>query len=465
MPTMNRRRFLQTAAAGACALALPCWSLARAQDGPPNIVVILADDLGYADLGCYGAPRIATPALDAMAREGLRFTSFYSCAAVCTPARAGLLTGCYPARVGLAQGVLFPNATIGLNPAEITVARLLKQRGYATACIGKWHLGDASPFLPTRHGFDTYFGIPYSNDMRVRRGEHLGAPMMRDEQIVEHPTNLLTVTERFTEAAVDFIQAKAQQPFFLYLAHSMPHVPIEVSERFAGKSPAGIYGDAVGAVDWSTGEVLSALAASGVSENTLVLFTSDNGPWLQRKERGGSAGALRAGKGTIYEGGMRVPCIARWPGQIPAGRTSDEVASLLDILPTAASLAGAAPPAGHIIDGKDLGDLLRHPDATRSPHEAFFYYAPTTGELAAVREGPWKLVLGAPPRPGALYNLADDVGEQQDLTAAHPQVVERLGARVAAHRAEMQQHRRPVGSVARSDAAAATRPARGANDR
>ncbi|MBA2707656.1 MAG: sulfatase, partial [Gemmatimonadaceae bacterium] len=350
-----------------------------AADRPPNVIIILTDDQGYNDLGCYGSTLIKTPRIDQMAAQGMRFTDFYSPAPVCTPTRAGLLTGCYPQRIsmclfpeerpnGSLGHVLFIRSRHGLHPSEITIAELLKARGYATGMIGKWHLGDAPEFLPTRQGFDFYLGIPYSNDMNP-------VVLMRDEKVIEEPVNQDTLTKRYTEAAVKFIGNHQAKPFFLYLAHNMPHTPIHASENFRGKSARGLYGDVVEELDWSVGQILDTLNLLKIDENTLVVFTSDNGPWHMRGEQGGSAFPLRAGKGTTYEGGMRVPFIARWPEHIPKGTTSGEPLSHLDLMPTLAALAGASPPADRTIDGKDISPiLLGKPDA-KNPHEAFFYFA------------------------------------------------------------------------------------------
>ena len=454
---LSRRAFLGATAAGALAAALaPLANAADATSRKPNFVIILADDLGYADLGCFGSATIATPHLDRMAAEGTRFTDFYSASPVCTPTRAGLLTGCYPARVGLARGVLFPNAQTGLNPDEVTVADMLKPLGYATACIGKWHLGDAPQFLPTKQGFDYYFGIPYSNDMRLNRDGKVGPPLMRNDQIIEHPANQATLTERYTQEAVKFITENKDKPFLLYLPHTMPHVPLFASEKFTGKSKGGLYGDVVETIDWGVGQILDTLRNLGLDENTLVIFTSDNGPWLSKKDLGGSAKPLRDGKQTVYEGGMRVPTIARWPGRVPAGKACTEVGCVIDLLPTLATLAGTKPPADRMIDGRDLTPLLTNPASAKSGHEALFYYA-TNGNLAAIRAGQWKLHLKrtAKPKKGPeqqlsaeLYDLAADIGETTNLAEKHPEVVARLQKLAETHAAEMAKNSRPVGKLA-----------------
>ena len=450
---ITRRAFLQASLAGSvAALGMPIP--ARGKDRPPNFVIIYADDLGYNDLSCYGSKLINTPRLDRMAAEGVRFTDFYSAAAVCTPSRAALLTGCYPPRVSL-PAVLNPSSNIGISDKEITLAELLKSRGYATACIGKWHLGHHKRFLPTRHGFDYYYGLPYSNDM-PRPGNPV--PLIRNEQIIEQPVVQETLTERYTQQAIEFITRNRNRPFFLYLPHTMPHVPLSVSPRFAGKSKAGLYGDVVECIDWSTGEILDTLAKLGLDEDTLVMFSSDNGPWQSQKEHGGSALPLRAGKGTTWEGGMREPGIFRWPGRIRAGRTCREIAATIDILPTFAALAGAQTPNDRIIDGRDISPLLFE-DNARSPHDAFFYY--WQYELHAVRSGKWKLVLEHTPRgstekvPQQLFDLEADIGETTDVSRQYPSVVNRLLAHVERMRQDLGdqlmgmpgRNRRPAGSV------------------
>jgi len=447
---MTRREALAAiGAAGLTAATRPAAAVPATRPArPPNVVLIFADDLGYADLGCFGAEQIKTPRLDRMAARGRRFTDFYVASPVCTPSRAALMTGCYPRRVGLARGVLFPHHDTGLNPDEVTVAELLKARGYATACIGKWHLGHREPFLPTNQGFDTYFGIPYSNDMGGRgHGGKKGRPplpLIRDTEVIEAPADQTTLTRRYTEQAVRFIGEHKDEPFFLYLPHTMPHVPLFRSPEFAGRSAGGVYGDVIEEIDWSTGEILDALKQHGVDDNTLVIFTSDNGPWLSKGDHGGSAGPLRGGKQSVWEGGMRVPCIVRWPGTVPAGTACDEVATAMDVLPTLAALAGAELPADRVIDGKVITPLLRGDPGAASPHEAFFYHT-TGGELAAVRAGRWKLHLNS----GELYDLKDDIGEATDVAADHPAVVERLRDSAAAFDREVSRNSRPVGRAER----------------
>ena len=304
----------------------------------PNMVFIYADDMGYGDIGCYGAKAIKTPNLDRMAAEGLRLTSFYSVSPICTPSRAALMTGRYAARMGVDQmrlaNVLFPTDKTGLPQSETTVARALKERGYATACIGKWHLGRVGPHRSIDHGFDYYFGIPYSNDMTP-------TPIMRNDDVVEEPAKQDTLTRRYTEEAISFIERAKGQPFFLYLAHNMPHIPLHASERFRGKSAGGLYGDVVEELDWSVGEVLNGLKRFGLDRDTIVFFSSDNGPWYQ-----GSAGPLRGRKGWTYDGGVREPGIVRWPGSVRPGRVSDEPVATIDFFPTALALAGGDEESG-----------------------------------------------------------------------------------------------------------------------
>ncbi len=417
----------------AVALLLPSAILHGAETpAGPNFIVIFVDDMGYGDIGCFGSQVNRTPRLDRMAAEGMRLTDFYVTCSVCTPSRASLMTGCYPRRVNMHQDernlcVLFPGARKGLNPQEVTIAEVLKSRGYATACIGKWHLGDHPDFLPTSQGFDYYFGIPYSNDMHRKP---IPLPLMRNQTVIEAPVDQDTITRRYTEETIKFIQANRQKPFFVYLPHTMVHVPLHPGEAFRGKSANKLYGDAVEEIDWSTGEILDTLERLGIDEKTLVLFTSDNGA-----TRRGSNGPLRGGKGRTDEGGMREPCVVRWPGKIPAAASCAEVTSTIDLLPTFAKLAGAELPAGRIIDGRDIWPLLAGRPGAKSPHEAFYYYQ--MDQLQAVRSGKWKLFVemeskkrnwGKPEgkTPLKLFDLSTDVHEDQDLKDRHPQLVKRL---------------------------------------
>jgi arylsulfatase A-like enzyme len=420
-------------------LLLAAPAAARAADAKPNVVVVFIDDLGYGDIGPFGATKQKTPHLDRMAAEGMRLTSFYA-APVCSVSRAQLLTGCYGARVSV-PGVFFPAGPQGLNPAEVTAAERLRDLGYATACVGKWHLGDQPPFLPTRQGFDRYFGIPYSNDMQRKSratGERV-VPLLRDDRVAELLTDeqQSRVVERYTDEAVGFIRANKDRPFFLYLPHTAVHTPIHPGERFRGKSANGRFGDWVEEVDWSVGRVLDTLRELKLAENTLVIFTSDNGPWLVRGADGGSAGPLRGGKGSTWEGGVRVPTLAWWPGRIAPGGRSDAVAGTIDLLPTFVALAGGRVPAELVTDGRDLSAVL-FGRSTQSPREAHYYF--NGYALQAVRRGPWKLAVAAQPPTtspaGAddptvvprLYNLDADIGETTNLAAKHPEIVAELRA-------------------------------------
>jgi arylsulfatase A len=431
------------------------------RDRPPNIVVIFADDLGYGDLGIYGHPTIRTPRLDRMAAEGIRFTQFYAAASVCTPSRAALLTGRLPIRSGMSSDqrrVLFPDSGGGLPADEITLARALKTNKYATAAIGKWHLGHLEPFLPTRHGFDFYYGIPYSNDMdrvndeQVPKGraafanpkiEYWNVPLMRNDTIIERPADQTTITRRYTDEAIRFIEEHREQPFFVYLAHTMPHVPLFRSADFEEVSARGLYGDVIEEIDSSTGRLLDTLDRLGLDEDTIVWFTSDNGPWLTFDEQGGSAGLLREGKGSTWEGGMRVPAVACWPGHIPAGTVSLDVASTMDIFTTSLKLAGVATPDDRIIDGVDLSAVLS--GAGKSPRDTMFFYRGS--RLMAVRHGPWKAHFitqagygdeAEEHDPPLLFHLQEDPSEQYDRSKDHPEVVAEIKQLVERHRADLE---------------------------
>lgn len=412
---MNRRSFLQTLLAAAAAGGASCSPNARTKDAanrleekPPNFIIIFADDQGYQDLGCYGSPAIKTPNIDRMAEEGIRFTDFYVAAPICSPSRAALLTGCYPSRIGLGNWVQRPDSRIGIHPDEITLAELLKSRGYATACIGKWHLGFLPPFVPTSQGFDYYFGIYHNLDLEA---DYLaaegGVPILRNGKVVKRPADPAELTELYTQEAVEFIRRSKDGPFFLYLPHTMPHVPIGVSQRFKGKSAGGLYGDAIECLDWSTGKILDTLRRLELDRRTIVVYTSDNGPGP-----GASALPLRGRKLNTYEGGLRVPCIAWGPGHVASGQVCRELATSMDFYPTFANLAGAKMPRDRVIDGRDISPLLTDPVAAKSPHDAFFYHG-ALGELSAVRSGKWKLFLN--PQP-VLYDLEADIREQHDVT-------------------------------------------------
>ena len=471
-PSQTRREFFASLAAGACGLALSDPSR-RPQDcreksqRPPNVVLILMDDMGYADLGCYGAVGYETPAIDRLASEGMKFTDFYVPQAVCSASRASLLTGCYSERVGI-QGALMPWATVGLGPTEETIADLLRKRGYATACFGKWHLGHHRPFLPLQHGFDEYFGLPYSNDMwpvdfdgkpatAGVKATYPPLPLMRGNEqvgVIRTLEDQGTLTGLYTEHALRFIDRNRNRRFFLYLPHSMVHIPLGASRRFRGRSRQGLYGDVMMEIDASVGSLLERLARYGLERNTLLIFTSDNGPWLNFGSHAGSAGPLREGKGTAFEGGVRVPCVMRWTGRIPPGTVTNRIAATIDLLPTIVAAVGAPPPRNRI-DGVSLLPLLDG-DRDADPRRQFFYYYGR--QLRAVRKDRWKLVLphtsdsyagqepGRDGFPGrivqlkiglGLYDLAADVGETRDVAAAHPEVVAELQTLAESAREEL----------------------------
>jgi arylsulfatase A len=420
---IHRRSFLASMASTLAA------RLAAAPSKPPNIVFILCDDLGYGDLGCYGS-KIPTPNLDRMAAAGVRFTNFSSADPVCSPSRAALLTGRYPTRVGVPH-VFFPQDKGGMNLDELTLANVLKNRGYRTICIGKWHLGRPVEYLPTSRGFDEYFGIPYSNDMKPR-------VLMHNTDVIEQETDLATLTPRYTEQAIRFIRENRGSPMFLFLPQTYPHIPLGASERFRGKSPEGLYGDVVQEIDWSVGEIRRALQEERLEQNTLVIFTSDNGPWYQ-----GSPGKLRGRKNTTYEGGVREPFIAAWPGKIRANRVCDGLASMLDIFPTVTRLCGAALPAKPL-DGIDIWPLLTGQKASID-REVLLYF--DGWDLQCARWMNWKLHVArhntaaytpAPPegrlnyslaRP-ELYNLASDADESYDVAPQNPQIVAEVQRRI-----------------------------------
>ncbi|WP_414662973.1 sulfatase family protein [Horticoccus sp. 23ND18S-11] len=432
----------------------------------PNIVVIFTDDQGYGDVGVFGAKGYSTPHLDGLARDGVKFTNFHSAQAVCSASRAGLLTGCYPNRVGI-HGALGPNANHGIHADETTMAELLKARGYATGMAGKWHLGHREPFLPNRNGFDESFGLPYSNDMwpfhpEAKAGTYPSLPLYENGRVIDPeitPEKMRNLTTWYTERAVSFIERNKERPFFFYLAHSMPHVPLAVSDKFKGKSANGLYGDVIMEIDWSVGEVLKALAQAGVERDTLVIFTSDNGPWLSYGTHAGSAGPLREGKGTSWEGGTRVPCLMRWPGRLPAGAVSDDYLMTIDLLPTFAGLAGAKLPSLPI-DGRDVWPLLSRRPGAKNPHEGYgIWYAQNELQAVVSGDGRWKLILPhtyrtLAGRPGGrdgipakyenqknavplLFDLQADRGETTDLAAKHPEVVTRLLAFAETCRADL----------------------------
>lgn len=455
----------------------------------PNIVIIFMDDMGYGDLECFAGTPWHTPNINRMAAQGMRFTYFYAAQAVCSASRAGLLTGCYPNRVGI-NGALSPASPIALDTAEQTIASVLKARGYRTGMVGKWHLGSREPWLPLQHGFDEYLGLPYSNDMwpvhydgkpysdtsTHPRRKYPPLPLIEGNKPLRYIKTLedqSQLTTLYTERACRFIKNNRQQPFFLYLAQSMPHVPIAVSEKYKGKSKDGLFGDVIAEIDWSVGQVLKTLEENGLSDNTLVIFTSDNGPWLSYGNHAGNTGGLREGKGTSWEGGTRVPCIMRWPGKIPAGTVCNKMAATIDLLPTVANLCGAALPVRKI-DGVDMKSLLfNEPEANPRDELAVYYQV---NSLEAIRKGPWKLMLphrsrtyklnlpgydgfpGAQPEvdvPMALYDMRRDPGETLDVQQQFPEVVKSLQAIAEKYRSTLGDdltgakgtERRPAGKV------------------
>lgn len=453
-------------------LATALWANAAEK---PNFILIFADDLGYGDLGVYGSSKIRTPHLDRMATEGLRFTDFYATAPFCSPSRASLLTGRYPVRAGVPY-VLFPTETTGLPQEETTLGELLRDEGYATAAIGKWHLGWPEPFRAHRHGFDLFYGLPYSNDMgkwtpeESLRAQHAfwELPLLENDKILEAPVEQTTLTHRYTEKAIDFITANRDRPFFLYFPHTFPHKPFYASERFEGRSPHGLYADTVEEVDWSVGQILASLRDLGIAERTMVVFTSDNGPARggrtdARYGSGGSAGPLRGGKGSTFEGGMRVPGIFRWPGRIQPGTVTGRPASVLDVFPTLAELAGASTPSDRVLDGHSIVGLLDGTAGSLDDRPFFYYFGV---QLQAVRSGRWKLFLRQtelPPYSSSLwymhnpelferhhklapepvlYDLEMDIGETTDVSDEQPEVVVRLSVLARDFDARMQREKR-----------------------
>ncbi len=500
---ISRRQGIWRRAVGLAliAVALSSLSLLGAERPErPNFIVIFTDDQGYADLGVQGHPYIRTPNIDRMAREGVRFTDFYA-QPFCGPSRAALMTGTYPSRNSLMFNHI-PRARTGIHPNEITIAELLKDRGYATTMFGKWHLGDAAQFLPTRNGFDSYYGVPYSNDMwpyhpkiirrpdedeRMRytreRTAYTGfaqsdetypvdwfppLPLVENEEVIELNPKQELLTASYTDRAIDYIKEHRGTPFFIYLAHSMPHVPLFRSRKFRDTSMRGLYGDVIEEIDHNVGRILETLKSTGLDEKTLVIFTSDNGPWVGYGIDAGSAGQLRGSKGTLFDGGIRVPSIMRWPGQIPEGLVTSEIASNMDIFPTLAKLAGGAPPPDRTIDGRDLWPLMSDSEA-ESPHEALYFYeggfrykaedGPPKNDpkLKAVRSGPWKLYLETEPgdEPDTLkvvatelFNMHYDVSEKYPLTDKHPEVIERLVKQAKSFNDSLRKNTRPLGRLA-----------------
>jgi arylsulfatase A len=471
---MKLRRFLLVGMA--CASFLPPSSLAAApnKDRLPNIVIIFTDDQGYADVGVFGARGFTTPNLDRLASEGRVFRNFHVAQPVCSASRAALLTGCYPNRIGI-HGALGPHSRVGLSDGEMTLAELVKQRGYATGMFGKWHLGDAPQFLPVRHGFDEYFGLPYSNDMwplhpdyqnltpeEAKKKGYPSLPFFEGARIIN--TNVThadqnQLTTWYTEHAVQFIENNKNRPFFLYLAHNMPHVPLHVSDKFRGATERGLYGDVIEEIDWSVGQVMAALERHGLTDHTWIIFTSDNGPWLSYGTHAGSAYPLREGKGTCWEGGTREPCIMRWPGKIPAGTESQEMLMTIDLFPTMAKRIGAKLPE-HTIDGLDVWPIISGRRGARNPHPGYwFYYEENQLQSVVSGNGRWKLQLphtyrtlsgrigrsdGTPIpydqvkiQQSELYDLKADIAEEHDVTKEHPQIVKDLLALAEKARQEL----------------------------
>lgn len=446
-------------------LAVPPSSLSAAPS-QPNVVIIFCDDLGYADIGPFGCTRYVTPNLDRLASEGRRFTNFHVSEAICSASRASLLTGCYNNRIGIFNA-LNPTVKHGLNPDETTLAEIFKQKDYATGMAGKWHLGHLSELLPIHHGFDEYYGLPYSNDMWPHGMEKKNVvypplPLIEGDKVIKADVTAEgqeQLTTRYTERAVDFIKRNHDHPFFFYLAHSMPHVPLHVSDKFKGKSGAGLYGDVIQEIDWSVGQVMDALKSQGIEDNTLLIFTSDNGPWLRYGNHAGSTGPLREGKATSWEGGTRVPCVMRWPGHIPAGTSGDDMLMTIDLLPTFAGLIGATLP-DHTIDGLDVLPLIMGTPGAKNSHEAYWtYFGRNELQSVCTGDGRWKLVFphsyttlnGKPGgldgfavpygsgtiREPQLFDLAADIGEKTNVAAAHPEVVAKLESSAEKARADL----------------------------
>lgn len=446
-------------------LSILCCSSAIARD--PNFIIIFTDDQGYGDLGCFGSKTIKTPHLDQLAAEGLKLTDFHVPSPVCSPSRAGLLTGCYPKRVGMHRHVVFPKNTYGLHPDELTIADHLKANGYATACVGKWHLGHVPQTLPTANGFDSYFGIPYSNDMshpdnkgkpRMSQDESWKnqdkfsplwkTPLMRGKKIIEVPVNQRTITRRYTDEAINFVTKNKDKPFFLYLPHSMPHIPLYVPDDVLDPDPANAYKCIIEHIDAECGRIFKTIKDLKLEKDTYIIFTTDNGPWLQFKNHGGSAGPLRAGKGTTFEGGQRVPFIISRPGTIPAGKSSAELVSSIDLLPTIATLSGHPLKAKNKIDGLDATEVFTK--TKPSPRNEFLHYT-SNGKLEGIRQDNWKLLQKLPHRKSKnkktttmLFNLKTDLGEQNNIAEKHPEIVAKLSNRMQELDTEITKNARPV---------------------
>lgn len=404
----------------------------RNKERKPNIFIFFTDDQGYGDLSNYGAQGFETPNIDHLAQEGLKFTDFQVPCTVCTPSRAALLTGKYPVRVGLEEAVLFPYSKNGLSPKVFNLAKMLKEVGYSTTCIGKWHLGDLPKYMPNNQGFDYFFGVPYSNDMdgyyyKDRDYQSPPLPLYRNKRIIERGPDQDYLTRRYTKQAIKKIKNRGNKPFFIYFATNAPHVPLHVSPKFKGKSKLGLYGDVIEELDWSVGEIIKALKEEGVYKNTIFLFTSDNGPVLRV---GGSAGPLRGQKATTWEGGHREPAIMVWPGKIPAGKVTNELVSTLDLLPTLGNITGAHIPQGTILDGEDITHFLKNPEAIDLPERPLFYDA-RNGKIETVRYGKWNLHIAksrgwndSTKFPVSLYDLDNDIGEENNVASLYPKRVE-----------------------------------------
>ena len=456
---VTRRELLEIA--GTALIGLPLMGAAKDTARPPNFIIVLADDQGYGDLGCFGSPQIKTPRIDRMAREGMRFTNFYA-QTVCGPSRAALMTGCYPLRVAKRKNEVSIHPF--LHDREITIAETLREVGYTSGCFGKWDLAGHSQkgydpkLLPTRQGFDTFFGTPTSNDQIVN--------LLRDEEVIEQKADMSLLVERYTDVAIEFIKSADDKPFFVYLPHTMPHTIIAASKKFRGTSERGLYGDVIEEIDWNVGRILDTVAELGLDESTYVIYTSDNGPWFKKGDHGGSPGPLRGAKTSTWEGGLRVPCVMRAPGRIAAGKVCDEIASTMDLHPTLAKLAGTNAPTDRIIDGHDIAGLIHGKPGAKSPTQAYYFYKHT--QIQAVRAGKWKLHVARTGEEGnghqwdshiakedviefkapRLYDLESDIAESNDVAAKHPEVVDRLLALVEEARDDIGDHNR-VGKGAR----------------
>lgn len=444
MRNLSRREFFISA--GVAGIAAKASRSASAASAKPNFVVIMTDDQGYGDLGCYGSANLDTPNINRMAAEGMRFDTFYAAAPICTPTRAAFMTGCYAPRVGLPTPLHTPDR-LGLHEDEVTIAELLRGQGYATGCVGKWHLGHQPQHYPTRHGFDEYYGSPLGHFfIDIRREEDRTDLFLRNEEEIACPP-VEDMTELFTRESIDFIERHRGEPFFLFLSHTMPHEPLKVPERFRGKSKGGLYGDVIEQIDWSTGQIFDTLRSLGLDDNTYVFFTSDNGP----KRNQGSSGPFRGWKHSAYEGGFRVPFIAWGPGRIPAHSTCDELCTVMDVYATLGAIADGAVPSNRVIDGKDITPLLHGDPNALSPHDEFFYFI-RDGKLAGIRRGRWKLLVDVETRPWsheeiALYDLNADPGEKTNLAESNSKKVMELRKRMKAFMHEFEAKRREPGRV------------------